>query len=89
MTELEEDLRATAEAVAADAERLAAIEREKQSLDSDDPRLLELSVAAEAIAKALVPKTIAERRLAAEVAGDSQAAAAKSAKTAPAGSASE
>ena len=66
MSELENDLRATAEDIAADAARLAAIEDEKASLGSDDPRLLELSAESEAIARRLVPKTAAESELAAE-----------------------
>ena len=66
MDELEDDLRATAGAIAADADRLAAIEEEKEGLAASDPRLLALSAEAEAIAKKLVPKTIAERALAAE-----------------------
>jgi hypothetical protein len=66
MDELEEDLRATAQAIEADADRLAAIEDEKKTLGSSDPRLLELSQEAELIAKRLVPKTVAERALAVE-----------------------
>lgn len=66
MDKLEEDLRATAGSIEADADRLAAIEDEKRLLGSDDPRLLELSREAEVIAKRLVPKTIAERALAIE-----------------------
>lgn len=69
MDPLEEDLRATAGSIEADADRLAAIEDEKRLLGSDDPRLLELSVEAESIARRLVPKTIAERALAAESGG--------------------
>jgi hypothetical protein len=67
--ELEEDLRATAQAIEADADRLAAIEDEKKSLGSDDPRLLDLSREAEMIAKRLVPQTVAERALAVETQG--------------------
>lgn len=69
MSELEDDLRATAASIARDADRLAAIEEEKEQLGSADPRLLTLSAEAEAIAKELVPKTVAERVLAAESAG--------------------
>jgi hypothetical protein len=69
MDELEEDLRATAQAIEADADRLAAIEDEKKTLGSDDPRLLDLSREAEVIAKRLVPKTVAERALAIETQG--------------------
>ena len=43
MSELEHDMRATAESIAADAARLTGIEEEKADLDADDPRLVELS----------------------------------------------
>jgi len=66
MDELEEDLRATAQVIEVDADRLAAIEDEKKTLASDDPRLLDLSREAEMIAKRIVPKTVAERALAVE-----------------------
>ena len=66
MSELENDLRATAEDIAADAARLAAIEDEKAQLGTDDPRLVELSAEGEEIARRLVPKTAAESELAAE-----------------------
>lgn len=69
MDPLEEDLRATAGSIEADADRLAAIEDEKKLLGAEDPRLLELSAEAELIAKRLVPKTVAERALAAESRG--------------------
>jgi hypothetical protein len=67
MDDREEDLRATAESIEADADRLAAIEDEKKALGSADPRLLELSREAEVISKRLVPKTVAERALAVEI----------------------
>ena len=66
MDELEEDIRATAQSIEVDADRLAAIEDEKKALDSSDPRLLELSREAELISKRLVPKTVAERALVTE-----------------------
>ena len=66
MDDLEEDVRATAQSIEADADRLAAIEDEKKLLMSDDPRLLELSREAELISKRLVPKTVAERALVVE-----------------------
>jgi hypothetical protein len=50
----------------ADADRLAAIEDEKKTLGSADPRLLELSREAELISKRLVPKTVAESALVVE-----------------------
>jgi hypothetical protein len=69
MDPLEEDLRATAGSIEADADRLAAIEDEKKLLDSDDPQLVALSAEAEAIARRLLPKTIAESALAVESQG--------------------
>jgi hypothetical protein len=66
MDDLEEDIRAAAQSIEGDADRLAAIEDEKKLLTSDDPRLLELSREAEVIAKRLVPKTVAERALVSE-----------------------
>jgi hypothetical protein len=63
MDDLEQDIRATAQSIETDADRLAAIEDEKKALDSADPRLLELSREAEMISKRLVPKTVAERAL--------------------------
>ena len=66
MPELEDDLRATAESIAADAERLTAIEEEKEALTADDPRLIELSAESKRLAKGLVPKTNAELELAKE-----------------------
>ena len=66
MPELEDDLRATADDIAADAARLAEIESEKRELDADDPRMLELSVESQRLAETLVPKTDAELDLAIE-----------------------
>jgi len=66
VTEAGDDLRATSEDVAADAERLRLIEERKQTLPADDPELIELSEEAERIARRLVPKTVAQRELAAE-----------------------
>ncbi len=43
MSDIQDDLRATAESIAADAEQLAAIETKKSKLDADDPRMIELS----------------------------------------------
>jgi len=66
VTEAGDDLRATSEDVAADAERLRLIEERKQTLPADDPELIELSEEAERIARRLVPKTVAQKELAAE-----------------------
>jgi hypothetical protein len=68
MSELEHDMRATAESIAADAARLNGIEEEKASLETDDPRLVELSVESDKLARRIVPKTAAERELAEQLA---------------------
>jgi cysteine sulfinate desulfinase/cysteine desulfurase-like protein len=69
VSEQEDDLRATTEDIAADAEELKAIERQKARLEPEDPRMLELSEEVERIARRIVPKTVAERRLVEEANG--------------------
>ena len=64
MSEMANDLRATAEDIAADSARLTGIELEKTGLDAHDPRMVGLSVEGELIARRLVPKTVAEHDLA-------------------------
>jgi hypothetical protein len=66
MSNRDDDLRATADDIAADAARLAAIEEEKAGLDAGDPRMVELSIESERLARRLVPKTNAELDLATE-----------------------
>ena len=68
MPDLQGDLRATAEDIAADAAELKAVEEEKASLDAEDPRVQELSAKGERLARQLVPKTVAERELTEEIA---------------------
>lgn len=63
-----EDLKATTADVAADVGRLAAIEAEKGRLAPADPLMLPMSQEAERIARGLVPKTVAQRELADDVA---------------------
>lgn len=63
MSELEHDLRATADDIADDATRLTRIEHEKAALETDDPRLVELSAESERLARRIVPKTAAESEL--------------------------
>ena len=62
--DVENDLRATAEDIAADAEKLASIEGEKTGLDARDPRMAELSAESEELARRIVPKAVAESELA-------------------------
>ena len=68
MSDLEQDLRATAEDIAADSSRLAALEREKARLEPDDPQLTELSAESERLARQILPKTVAERDITDELA---------------------
>lgn len=68
MSELENDLRATAEEIATHAERLTRIEDDKVRLGARHPRLAELSAESEQIARRLVPMTTAERQLTRQIA---------------------
>jgi len=67
--DLESDIHATAEDVAADATALEAIESEKATVDAEDPRALELASEAEELARSIACKTVAERELVTEAAG--------------------
>lgn len=69
MSEQEDDLRATTEDIAADAEEVQAIEEEKSRLEPEDPRMIGLSGKVERIARGIVPKTVAQRRLVEEASG--------------------
>ena len=73
MSDLEQDLRATAEDIAADSSRLAELEREKADLGPDDPRLTALSAEGERLARQILPKTVAERDITDELAGTANA----------------
>ena len=66
--ELESDIQATAEDIAADAETLQAIEAEKADIDPDDPRALDLARQAERLAHDIASKAVAERELVQEAA---------------------
>ncbi len=61
--ELESDIQATAEDIAADADVLQAIEAEKAKIDPADPRALDLAAKAERLARDIVTKTVAEREI--------------------------
>jgi hypothetical protein len=63
-----DDLKATAADLAADAERLKQVEREKVSLEPTDPRLKELAAEAEAIAQELPIKAAVQTELIKELA---------------------
>lgn len=69
-SERRQDLKATSESLEEDAQRVAAIEDEKQDLDAEDPRLDELSSEAERIAGDIQHKSRAERALSAQLGED-------------------
>jgi hypothetical protein len=64
--DLESDIQATAEDVAADTETLQAIEAEKAALDTADPRALELAARAKELARSIASKTAVEHQLVTE-----------------------
>ena len=67
MTDAHDDLRATAEALQQDADELEALEKEKEGLQPEDPRLAELSHQVEALLKRMATKAAVERALVDEV----------------------
>jgi hypothetical protein len=73
MDDLAQDLRATTESIAHDAQRLRDIELEKASLDVDDPRLRDLSEEGRRLGERLADSTKVEEQLAREAAGTEHA----------------
>ena len=65
--ELESDIQATAEDIAADAETLQAIEAEKVTLGPSHASAPVLASRAEGLARSILRKTIAERELVADL----------------------
>jgi hypothetical protein len=63
----EQDLKATADSIRADAGRLATIEDDKLALDADDPEVGRLSDKAVELAERIVQQTTAERQLSQEI----------------------
>lgn len=68
--DLESDIQATAEDIAADADTLRDIEAEKADLNPADPRALELAARAVELARGIATKTIVEHELVAEAGQD-------------------
>ena len=64
LTEVESDLRATAESVSVDAERLQALEDVKAKLSGDDPSLVAIAEHAKKLADEISSKASAELSLA-------------------------
>ena len=61
--DLETDIQATAEDIAADADALQEIEAEKAKVDPADPRALELASRAKELAHDIATKTVVEHEL--------------------------
>ncbi len=68
--ELEDDLRATAESIADDAESLKEVELQKLELEPEDSNTRELSERAERLAQDIAAKARSEKELADEAAKD-------------------
>ena len=69
MADARDDLLATSEAIQDDADLLAELEKMKESLDADDPRMPELARRTEALARRMANKASAERELIDELHG--------------------
>lgn len=69
MPGIEDDLRATSDAILSDVRTLTALEEEKRPIDPANPVLLPVSAEIERVAGRLVQETAAERTLAQEIAG--------------------
>jgi hypothetical protein len=70
MTDRDEDLRATAEAIIADAERLKSIESVKATLNADDPRAEELAEESSRVAERITVEVQAQEELLREASED-------------------
>ena len=69
LSEVAQDLRATSEDIAADAQDLQQLEEHKAKLPAGDQRLVTLSEAAEELAERIAAKAGAETALAKDAAG--------------------
>ena len=67
--DLQSDIQATAEDIAADSDVLRDIETEKATLDATDPRVLELSKQAKSLVQVIAAKTAAQHELVLEANG--------------------
>jgi hypothetical protein len=66
----QEDLKATADSIRRDAERLAQLEKQKSELDVEDPRVDQISADIEQLISQIADKGKAERELAADEGDD-------------------
>lgn len=67
MPDLEDDLRATSDAMMHDLERMQRLEEEKRALEPDDPRLVALSVEIEELSRRTQTTSSAQREIAEEL----------------------
>jgi hypothetical protein len=70
MSDSQRELQATIDDISSDVARLKAVQARKRELQPDDPRGSALANEAVDIASQLVPKTVAERELVNDTAGD-------------------
>ena len=70
--DLQSDIQATAEDIAADSEVLKDIETEKATIDPSDPRALDLAAQAAQLARSMASKTAAEHELVVEANGGAE-----------------
>ena len=70
MSSSQRELHATIDDITSDVSRLKAVQARKRQLQPDDPRGTALANEAVDIASQLVPKTVAERELVNNLAGD-------------------
>ena len=70
MSSSQRELHATIDDITSDVTRLKAVQARKRQLQPDDPRGTALANEAVDIASQLVPKTVAERELVNNLAGD-------------------
>jgi hypothetical protein len=68
MTDLDDDLKATAQSIIADADRITDIEQHELALDPADERVIPLANEAEALALRLLQEASIERALATQAA---------------------
>ena len=68
MTDLDDDLKATAQSIIADADRISQIEEQKLRLDPSDEHVVGLADEAEAVATRLLREASIERDLAGQAA---------------------
>jgi hypothetical protein len=67
MPDAHDDLRATAEALQQDADLLEELEKEKETLDPEDPRMPDLARRIEGLVRGMATKATAERELVEEI----------------------